>query len=160
MKVDVQFGPAFSLAVVGLAPNEGLRVDAGAMVSMSADLTVETSAQGGLLKSLGRALFGGESFFQNTFRAGPGGGEIALAPPLPGDISTLELAGETYLLQSGAYLASSESVALDTKWTGARTFFSREGLVMLRASGRGTVVLASYGAILERTLAGGERYKV
>ncbi len=160
MKVNIQFAPAFALAVVGLAPREGIRVDAGAMVSMSADLTVETSAQGGLLKALGRSLFGGESFFQNTFRAGEGGGEITLAPPLPGDISLLELQGDTYLLQSGAYLASSEGVTLDTKWTGAKTFFSREGLVMLRTSGSGTVVLASYGAILERNLAAGERYKV
>jgi uncharacterized protein (TIGR00266 family) len=31
---------------------------------------------------------------------------------------------------------------------------------MLRTSGTGTVVLSSYGAILERTLAAGERYKV
>jgi uncharacterized protein (TIGR00266 family) len=160
MKVEVQFGSAFALAVVKLAPNEGVRVDAGAMVSMSPDLTVETSAQGGILKALGRSLFGGESFFQNTFRAGGGGGEITLAPPLPGDISVLEMGGETYLLQSGAYLASSEGVSLDTKWTGARTFFSREGLVMLRTSGQGTVVVSSYGAIFERNLAAGERYKV
>ena len=160
MKTNIQFGPAFALAVVALSPNEGIRTDAGAMVSMSADLAVETSAQGGLLKAFSRSLFGGESFFQNTFRAGPSGGEITLAPPLPGDISLLELHGETYLLQSGAYLASSESVSLDTKWTGARTFFSREGLVMLRTSGTGTVILSSYGAILERTLAAGEHYKV
>jgi uncharacterized protein (AIM24 family) len=103
MKVNIQFGPAFSLAVVALSANEGIRVDAGAMVSMSADLTVETSAQGGLLKAFSRSLFGGESFFQNTFRASAGGGEITLAPPLPGDISLLDLQGQTFLLQSGAY---------------------------------------------------------
>jgi uncharacterized protein (TIGR00266 family) len=160
MQTEIKYRPAFALAVVNLAPDEGVRVDAGAMVSMTADLQIETKAQGGLLASLGRSLLGGESFFQNTYRAGARGGEITLAPPLPGDIAVLEMKGETLLLQSGAYLASSEGIALDTKWTGAKTFFAREGAVMLRASGAGTLVFSSYGAIHEKNLAAGETYRV
>lgn len=160
MQTDIRYRPAYALAIVTLAPNEGLRVDAGAMVSMSPDLQIETKAQGGILASLGRSLLGGESFFQNTYRAGTRGGEITLAPPLPGDIFTIEMKGETLLLQSGAYLASSESITLDTKWTGAKTFFASEGLIMLRASGTGTLIFSSYGAIHEKNLAAGERYKV
>ncbi len=127
---------------------------------MSSDIQIETKAQGGILASLGRSVLGGESFFQNIFRSGPRGGEITLAPPLPGDMSILDLHGETLLLQSGAYVASAESISLDTKWTGARTFFASEGAIMLRATGTGPLIFASYGAIHERNLAAGERYKV
>ncbi len=160
MQTQILYRPAFALAVVALGPNEGIRVDAGAMVSMSSDLQIETKAQGGLLASLGRSLLGGESFFQNTYRAGAQGGEITLAPTLPGDISVVEMQGETLLLQSGAYLASAEKITLDTKWTGAKTFFASEGLIMLRASGVGTLIFSSYGAIHEKNLAAGEKYRV
>jgi uncharacterized protein (TIGR00266 family) len=160
MQTDIQYRPSFALAIVKLAPNEGLLVDAGAMVSMSPDLQVETKAQGGILASLGRAVLGGESFFQNTYRAGPQGGEITLAPPLPGDMFTMEMRGETMMLQSGAFVACTEGINLDTKWTGAKTFFASEGLIMLRTSGTGTLVISSYGAIHEKNLAAGEKYRV
>ncbi len=160
MNTDIKYRPAYALAVVTLAANEGIRVDSGAMVSMSADLQIETKAQGGIMASLGRSLLGGESFFQNTYRASGNGGEITLAPPLPGDMFTLDMRGETMLLQSGAFVACSESINLDTKWTGAKTFFAKEGPIMLRASGTGTLIFASYGAIHERNLGPGEKYKL
>lgn len=160
MRTDVKYKPAYAMAVVSLDPGEAIRVDSGAMVSMSSDVQVETKAQGGILASLGRSILGGESFFQNTFRSGPRGGEISLAPPLPGDISVIDLQGETLLLQSGAYLASAENINLDTKWTGARTFFASEGAIMLRAAGTGPLIFASYGAIHEKNLMPGERYRV
>src|SRR3990172_11452765 len=160
MQTEIKYRPAFALAIVTLGPNEGLRVDSGAMVSMSSDLQIETKAQGGLMASLGRSLLGGESFFQNTYRAGAQGGEITLAPPLPGDIFMMEMKGETLLLQSGAYIASSEAITLDTKWTGAKTFFAGEGAIMLRTVGEGTLIFSSYGAIHEKNLAAGEKYKV
>lgn len=50
------------------------------MVSMSSTISVETGMQGGLLKSLARSMFGGESFFVNTYKASADGGEITLAP--------------------------------------------------------------------------------
>jgi uncharacterized protein (TIGR00266 family) len=142
MNTEIKYRPAYALAVVTLAPNESIRVDSGAMVSMSADLQIETKAQGGIMASLGRSLLGGES------------------PPLPGDMFALEMRGETLLLQSGAFVACSESINLDTKWTGAKTFFAKEGPIMLRASGTGTLIFASYGAIHERHLNAGEKYKL
>jgi uncharacterized protein (TIGR00266 family) len=160
MNTEIKYSPAYALGVVTLAPNEGIRVDSGAMVSMSADLQIETKAQGGIFASLGRSLLGGESFFQNTYRASTNGGEITLAPPLPGDMFIIEMKGETLLLQSGAFVACSESITLDTKWTGAKTFFAKEGPIMLRASGTGTLIFASYGAIHERNMNAGEKYKI
>ncbi len=69
MKTEILYRPAYSLAVINLEANESIRTESGAMVSMSADLIMETKAQGGIFKSLARAALGGESFFMNTFTA-------------------------------------------------------------------------------------------
>jgi uncharacterized protein (TIGR00266 family) len=160
MQTDIQHRPSYSLAVVKLDPGETIRVEAGAMVSMSQGITLETKASGGLLASLKRSVLGGESFFINTYQAPAQGGEITLAPALPGDVVVRDLAGDTLVLQSGSYVASSEGIELDTKWGGAKTFFAREGLIMLKASGTGTLIISSYGAIHEKELATGESYTV
>lgn len=160
MQTEIQYRPSYSLAVVKLDPGETIRVEAGAMVGMSPEMTLETKAAGGLLASLKRSMLGGESFFMNVYRASAQGGEITLAPALPGDMVMRELKGETLLVQSGSYVASSEGIGIDTKWTGAKTFFAREGLIMLRASGTGTLLLSSYGAIHEKELGPGETYTV
>lgn len=160
MKVEILFRPSYSIAKVLLNSNEAVIAESGAMVGMSADIQVETKMRGSLLQSLARSVLGGESFFVNTYRAAARGGELLLAPTLPGDVFTTELTNETYLVQSGSFLASSEGVVTDTKWSGARTFFGGEGLIMLRCSGAGTLILSSYGAIHELDLAAGETYTV
>jgi uncharacterized protein (TIGR00266 family) len=160
MKVEIKYKPSYSLGVVTLDPREELQVEGGSMVSMSADVHIETKARGGILKSLGRALLGGESFFQNTYQAGPNGGEVTVAPALPGDLFLLELNGESMMVQSGSYVASSNGVDVDTKWGGAKTFFASEGLIMLKIFGQGLAILSSYGAIHEMDLASGQRYTV
>lgn len=148
------------MGVIKLAGGEQVRVEGGAMLSMTSGVTLETKATGGLLKSLARSVLGGESFFQNTYLAPSGGGEVSVAPALPGDLFTLDLANEALMVQSGSYVASESGVELDTKWGGAKTFFASEGLIMLRASGRGKLLLSSYGAIHERNLGTGEKFTV
>ena len=160
MKTEILYRPSYSMAKVTLDPNENISVESGSMVAMSSNIQVETKMKGGLLKSLARSVLGGESFFINTFRASGGGGEIMLAPTLPGDVFTFDMTGETYLVQSGSFLASSEGVTTDTKWGGAKTFFGGEGLIMLRCAGTGTLILSSYGAIHELDLIDGESYTV
>jgi uncharacterized protein (TIGR00266 family) len=159
MDIDIQFRPSYSLAIVKLAPNERVRADSGAMVSFSAGVEVETKAEGGFLKSLGRAVLGGESFFQNFWKAGPQGGDVTLAPDLPGDIITIELTGSPVMVQSGSYLASSDGIDLSTKFS-SKAFKAGEGVSMLEAIGAGKMLVSSYGAIYEKTLAQGEKYFV
>jgi len=160
MKVDIQYRPSYALAVVSLDANESLQAEAGAMVSMSPGLAMDTGAKGGLMGALKRSVLGGESFFLNTYRASASGGQISLAPALPGDMAVLELRDEPLMVQSGSYVASSEGINIDTKWSGAQTFFAREGLIMLKCAGPGTLVLSSYGAIHEMELAEGESHTV
>lgn len=159
MQIEIKHSPSFASATVLLAPGEQVKAEAGAMVVKSPSVEIETSTQGGLMKGLRRSL-GGESFFMNTFTAGSQGGEVSFAPELPGDIVTWTLAGQTVFLQSGAYLASATGVEVDSKWGGAKTFFSGEGLIVLKVSGHGEVLVASYGAIESRELQPGEQITV
>lgn len=159
MHHEVLYRPSYSLLVLQLSAGEEVIAEAGAMVSMSSTVQVETKTRGGLFAGLKRAVLGGESFFINTFRAAELG-EVTFAPPLSGDIVHLRLEGQTMFAQSGGFIASAPTVEIDTKWGGARGFFAGEGLFLLRMSGTGDVWLSSYGAIHEKVLGAGERYIV
>jgi uncharacterized protein (TIGR00266 family) len=160
MQVEVLYRPSYSLAQVTLEPGEPIQVEAGAMVGMSPSLEMKTQASGGFLKSLSRSMFGKESFFLNTYTGKTEGDTIALAPALPGDVAVIEMQDESLLVQSGSYLASSAGIEVDTKWSGAKTFFGSEGLIMLRVRGTGTLIVSSYGAIHPMELAAGQEYVV
>jgi uncharacterized protein (TIGR00266 family) len=160
MNVDIRHSPAFALAVITLPPGGEVRAEAGAMTSMSGGVEIETKAQGGMLAGLKRSVLGGESFFINTFRA-PSGGELTVSPTLPGDIVHMPVGNSGALMvQSGSWLASDPGVQVDTKWGGRKTFFSGEGLFLLRCTGTGDMIVSSYGAIERRALGQGEVLKI
>lgn len=158
MDIEMKHGPSYSLAVVTLEPNEQIKTEAGAMVGHSDGITTETKSQGGFFGGLKR-MVGGESFFQNTWTASSSGGQIMLAPALPGDMRVLDIDSD-FMLQSGAYIASEDGVETNTKWGGARGFFGSGTLILLQVSGRGKLLLGCYGAIEERELAAGEKFTV
>jgi uncharacterized protein (TIGR00266 family) len=140
--------PDFALLEVTFARDgETLTAEAGAMVSRSAEVRMDTAMRGGLMAAAKRKLLGGESLFQNTFTATQPGQELWLAPSAEGDVLALDMNG-TYevMLNSGAYLAASPSVTLDTKWGGAKGFFGA-GLFLLKCSGHGPLFFSSYGGI-------------
>ncbi len=63
------------------------------------------------------------------------------------------------MIQSGSYLASENGIELSTKLS-AKAFKAGEGVSMLEAAGSGKLLVSSYGAIYEKTLAAGEKYIV
>jgi uncharacterized protein (TIGR00266 family) len=155
MQVEISSGPAFAFGEVTLPPGGAVRVEAGAMAMTRGDVDIATSTQGGFMKGLRRSL-GGESFFVNDFSS-KSGGLVGVAAALPGDMVLAALDGsQDVLVQSGSWIASDPSVDVDAKWGGGKTFFSGEGLVLLRCSGRGDMLMSSYGAIRFTTLAPGE----
>jgi uncharacterized protein (TIGR00266 family) len=160
MEIEILYRPAYSMGILKLSPNEKVNVEAGSMVAMSDGMTLQTQASGGILKSLARSVLGGESFFMNIFSAPPGGGELYVAPTLPGDLLSLTLNNEKMMLQSGSYVASELGLTIDTKWGGAKTFFASEGLVLLHVTGSGKVLFSSYGAIHELSLTAGQKMTV
>ena len=159
MDIEILHKPSYAMATLKLAPNEAVQAEAGSMVAMSNAVEIKTESKGGLLGGLKRAVLGGESFFINTYSS-TSGGEMMVAPSLPGDVVHHKVAGETLMVQSGSYMASSSDVTVETKWGGAKTFFSGEGLFMLRVSGTGDLLISSFGAIHELELGPGEIFKI
>jgi len=151
--------PSFSLAVLQLQAEQSIMAEAGAMVSMSANVELQSQMKGGLLGALKRAA-GGESAFVSTFTARGGPGEVTLAPGTPGDIAAIELTNQTFFVQSSSYLAGDAGLNVDTKWGGAKSFFGGEGLFVLMVQGQGLLLVSSFGAIHRKTLGPGERYVV
>ena len=129
------------------------------MVSMSANIELQSQMKGGLFGAIKRAA-GGESAFISTFTARGGPGEVTLAPGAPGDIAAIELTGQPFFVQSSSYLAGDASLTVDTKWGGAKSFFSGEGLFVLMVQGQGLLLVSSFGAIHRKRLQAGERYVV
>ena len=156
---QIEHQPAFSLAVLKLQPEQSIMAEAGAMVSMSANIELQSQMKGGLLGALKRAA-GGESAFVSTFTARGGPGEVTLAPGAPGDIAAIEMRNQTFFVQSSSYLAGDASLVVDTKWGGAKSFFGGEGLFVLMVQGQGLLLVSSFGAIHRKTLQPGERYVV
>lgn len=163
MNIEIQNRPAHSVAVVQLAPGENIRAEAGAMVSKSANLGVRTDGplsgkQGGLLKTLKRAVLSGETLFTNLYTADNGPGEVTLAPSLCGDMIVHDLrAGEELFIQGSSYVAAPDSVHLDTRWQGLRRgAFSGESFFFLHATGQGPVIVNAFGGIDTIDLAGQE----
>lgn len=158
MQVQIEGGPAFAFGDITLVPGSAVRVESGAMATTRGDIEIKTSTQGGFMKGLRRAL-GGESFFVNDFVT-RSGGSVGVAAALPGDMALVQLAGQDLLVQSGSWIASDPSVDVDSKWGGAKGFFSGAGLILLRCSGSGDLLLSAYGAIQSLTLAPGERITI
>jgi len=156
---EVLHQPSFALAVLQLAAEQSIQAEAGAMVSMSANIELESEMKGGLFGAIKRAA-GGESAFISTFTARGGPGEVTLAPGSPGDIAAIELTGQPFFVQSSSYLAGDSSLTVDTKWGGAKSFFAGEGLFVLMIQGQGLLLVSSFGAIHRKMLRPGERYVV
>lgn len=157
MDVLIKHQPAFALAIVTLGASEEIKAEPGAMVSHSAGVTTDTKMAGGLLGGLKR-MVGGENFFQNIWKGAADGGEITFAPTLAGDMIVLEVLDQPLFLRSGAYVASEHGVSMDSSWGGSKGFFGGAGLILLKISGQGKCIAASYGAIEERFLVEGEDY--
>jgi uncharacterized protein (TIGR00266 family) len=156
---EILHQPSFSLAVLQLQSEQSIQAEAGAMVSMSANVELQSQMKGGLFGAIKRAA-GGESAFISTFTARGGPGEVTLAPGAPGDVAAIEMTNQSFFVQSSSYLAGDAGLTVDTKWGGAKTFFSGEGLFVLLVQGQGLLLVSSFGAIHRKRLAAGERYVV
>lgn len=150
MQVEIGYRPSQSMARVLLQPGESVVAESGAMVGMSTNVQMQTQA-GGLMSGLKR-MFGGESFFRNTFTAAQGPGEVYFATPLCGDMVTLDMTPNGYFVQSSSYVACSPQVNIETKVGGFKSFFAGEGVFVLKATttvpGQ-QLVLGAFGGIQE-----------
>lgn len=156
---EIKHAGSFALAIVQLQAEQTIAAEAGAMVSMSANVDLYSQMKGGVFGALKRAV-GGESAFVSTFTAKGGPGEVTLAPGSPGDIVGIEMNNQVFKVQGTSYLAGDTSLVVDTKFGGAKSFFGGEGLFVLQVSGTGLLLVSSFGAIHRKVLRQGEQYVV
>ena len=157
MEWRVDHAPAYSVLKVKLNPNEKIVTEPGAMVTTIGDIKVQTKMEGGVFKALKRKFLGSESAFMNTYIAGPNGGEVWLAPSVPGDIKYVELKNQSISVQDMAYLAHHGDVTVDVAFRGFRGVLAEGEVFWLKISGTGGVWICGYGGIDEITLAPGQK---
>ena len=145
MQINLLHRPSQAIAQVWLAPGEAITAESGAMVGMTPNVVMQTQA-GGIVSGLKR-MFGGESFFRNTFVAHGGQGEVLFATPLCGDMVVVECGPKNWCIQNSAYVACTQSVNVATRSGGLKGFFGGAGFFVLESSGYGQLVLGGFGAI-------------
>lgn len=146
----IEHSPSYASLRLDLKENETVFVESGAMAAMDSCIKMKSKVQGGLMKGIGRML-GGESLFISEFTAEGKPGQLFVSPGVPGDIQHYYLNGNgnSLMVQSSGFVASSPTVTIDTKFQGFKGFFSGESLFLIKATGKGDFWFSSYGAIVE-----------
>ncbi|MEK3913164.1 TIGR00266 family protein [Paenibacillus sp. FSL H7-0331] len=157
MKYEILYQGAFPLVKIELEKGENVKAESGAMVSMTPNIELKGTVDGGLMRGLGRML-SGEKFFFQELSATQGRGEVLLAPAAVGDVQAIELDGSYKLyVQKDGFLAGTNGIQVNTKMQNLmKGFLSGEGFFIVEISGSGTVFLSSYGAIHAVNLGPGE----
>ena len=135
--------------------NETVRVEAGALSYLKGDITVHSELIPSI-KGLITSLLADESIYRPTYT---GTGIITLESSL-GGFHVIELKGESWILERGAYWASEGRVNLSFHRENLMTsIWAGEGLVYLqtKVAGYGKVVVTTRGPIEEHVLGRGER---
>ncbi|KAL8830806.1 MAG: hypothetical protein Q9191_001236 [Dirinaria sp. TL-2023a] len=129
-----------------------LHAKPGVMISMSPTVTL----RGAVKFSMKKMITGGE--MATSTYTGPG--EILMAPPFLGDMTTLRLTGnETWNVGKDAFMASTQGVVKEMKNQGlSKAFFSGEGLFVYKISGTGIMWISSFGAIVRKDVPNNARF--
>ena len=155
MQCTIEGAPAFAYINVDLEPGETVIAESNAMSSMAADLDMVAKFNGGFFGGLAKAFLGGESLFVNHFTNNTTGTRrVSLVQGTPGNTRQIDLNGNMFCLQPGAYIASTPDVKLGVKWAGFKSWFAKEGLFKLTVGGQGSVWYGAYGGLLEKEVDG------
>jgi len=156
MEATVREGHAPAV-VVALQPGEQLTSEAGAMMFISGDISIEVEMPGGLMGGLKRKVLAGESLFLTRYRAN-GAGAVGITGPFPGSIRQHELDGEI-ICEKLAYLGHHGEVEIESAFAqklGMGIRGGGEGFFLQRLKGKGTVWLHGGGDFLDFDLAAGQ----
>lgn len=155
MRYEIRYRPAFATIFVTLEPGERITAEAGAMVSMDAELSMSTEFSGGFIQALLRKFFGGESLFVNVFTNRSNRPlTVVLTQSVIGDIDVIDLTGKTICFQPGAYIAHTPGAKMGVRWAGFASWFAGEGLFKLQLTGNGRVFFGAYGGLTPKAIQG------
>lgn len=139
-----------------LNAGETIKTTAGAMSWMTENIDVEVTT-GGVMKGIAR-MFAGESMFFSYYTANRNDQEITFASSLPGTIMNIKMVGQSLIAQKTAYLASENTVELQTVFTKkfSSGLLGGEGFVLQKLTGHGELFLEADGSLTEYNLGSGE----
>ena len=166
-------GDDMQAVIVTLDPAETVVAEAGAMMYMQDDITMNTSldpsgrAQGvmGRLFAGAKRALAGDSFFVTTFtNDGRKRRDVAFAAPYPGKILPVNLKewGNRVIAQKDSFLCAAFGVEVSIAFNrriGAG-FFGGEGFILQKLEGDGLAFLHASGTLAEMKLAPGETLRV
>lgn len=111
-------------------------------------MTPSITLKGNVKFSVKKLVIGGEMAY-STY-TGPG--ELLLAPPFLGDITSIRLSGDDqWSVGRDAFLACTQGISKDYKRQGiGKAMFSGEGLFVYKISGTGLLWITSLGAIIRK----------
>lgn len=144
------------IARIALEQGESVRTESGSMVysrgvEITGGLNTKKKGLGGVFSAIGRSITSGESMFVTTATGTAPGGEIAVAPPIPGKIVELGIdANHQYRLNTGAFLACDETVEYTMVNQGiTKAFFGNTGgLFVMEVHGEGSLLVSAFGDLL------------
>lgn len=155
----------FPLVEVKLKKDESIMMERGSMVyyNSAIELKAERNANGasgvgGMFKAMGRSMTSGESYYISKATSNSDNGKIALAPSLPGKVMELDITQEQWRLNTGVYLASAQTVGYNMKKqkVSKALFAGTGGLFVMETHGTGSLLINSYGDVVEIELDGKE----
>lgn len=144
------------IARLALSRGESVKIENGSMVysrgvEISGGLNSKKKGLGGVLGAIGRSIASGESMFITTATGTVDDGEIAIAPPIPGKIISLQVGGQQqYRLNTGAFLACDATLdyTMVNQGLGRAVFGGTGGLFVMETNGTGTILVSAFGDIL------------
>lgn len=140
-----------------LKKGESVTAEAAAMVFIRGEIETNTRMRkSGFFKSLKAAALGGESFFVNEFIAHEDDCTLGLTGNMLGDIEVIHV-DEEYIIQSGAFVGSTNGLTLDTEWQGFTKGIFGSNLFMLKTMGKGDMFVNGWGGIISKKLEPGEK---
>ena len=135
--------------------NETVRAESGALHYMRGkiEMTSSVPSVGGFLKSVVTR----ENIFRPTYQ---GTGEVFFGPPIFGEYEILDLAGDEWILEQGAYVCSDAGIEVGVWRNRALTaVFGGEGWFQTSVKGTGKVVMQAPGQV-QRISLNGEKLSV
>ena len=166
-------GDDMQAVIVTLDPDETVVAEAGAMMYMQDDITMNTTMDpagksaglmGRLLTGAKRAL-AGESFFVTTFtNDGQQRRDVAFAAPYPGKILPVDLRQwhGRVIAQKNSFLCAAYGIEVSIAFNRriGVGFFGGEGFILQKLEGDGLAFLHASGTLAEIKLAAGETLRV
>jgi uncharacterized protein (TIGR00266 family) len=157
MQFTIEANLQFPMARLLMNQGETALIQRGSMIYRSAGLELNArlnasgAGLGKFVKAMARSAVSGESMFITEVVCQAPGGELALAPNVPGTIRHLDIGANQYRLNDSAFLAMESSVAytLERQSVGKALFGGQGGFFVMTTNGQGVMLVNSFGSVIE-----------